>query len=109
MLFHITVKNSSENFIEESEIQGITNLINNLEDIELIGAWHDNLNYSFYLVVKSENYELIYDLIKSNISHNIVSINSIKSMDEIHENLETKKNLKQASDFWKNEFETERQ
>ena len=109
MLFHITIKNSSENFIEESEIQGITNLINNLEDIELIGAWQDNLNYSFYFVVNSENYELIYDLIKSNISHNIVSINSIKSMDEIHENLETKKNLKQASDFWKNEFETERQ
>ena len=109
MLFHITVKNSSENFIEESEIQGITNLINNLEDIELIGAWQDNLNYSFYFVVNSENYELIHDLIKSNISHNIVSINSIKSMDEIHENLETKKNLKQASDFWKNEFETERQ
>ena len=25
MLFHITVKNSSENFIEESEIQGIKN------------------------------------------------------------------------------------
>lgn len=109
MLFHITVKNSSENFIEESEIQGITNLINNLEDIELIGAWQDNLNYSFYFVVNSENYELIYDLIKSNISHNIVSINSIKSMDEINENLETKKNLKQTSDFWKNEFETERQ
>ena len=109
MLFHITVKNSSENFIEESEIQGITNLINNLEDIELIGAWQDNLNYSFYFVVNSENYELIYDLIKSNISHNIVSINSIKSMDEIHENLETKKNLKQTPDFWKNEFETERQ
>ena len=109
MLFHITVKNSSENFIEESEIQGITNLINNLEDIELIGAWQDNLNYSFYFVVNSENYELIYDLIKSNISHNIVSINSIKSMDEINENLETKNNLKQTSDFWKNEFETERQ
>ena len=109
MLFHITVKNSSENFIEESEIQGITNLINNLEDIELIGAWQDNLNYSFYFVVNSENYELIYDLIKSNISHNIVSINSIKSMDEINEDLETKKNLKQTSDFWKNEFETERQ
>tara|TARA_B100000470_G_scaffold210807_1_gene189233 strand:- start:103 stop:432 length:330 start_codon:yes stop_codon:yes gene_type:complete len=109
MLFHVTVKNSSENFIEESEIQGITNLINNLEDIELIGAWQDNLNYSFYFVVNSENYELIYDLIKSNISHNIVSINSIKSMDEINENLETKKNLKQTSDFWKNEFETERQ
>ena len=106
MLFHITVKNSSENFIEESEIQGITNLINNLEDIELIGAWQDNLNYSFYLVVKSENYELIHDLIKSNISHKIVSINS---MDEIHEKLETGKNLKQTSDFWKNEFETERQ
>ena len=53
MLFHITVKNSSENFIEESEIQGITNLINNLEDIDLIGAWHDNLNYSFYFVVIS--------------------------------------------------------
>ena len=109
MLFHITVKNSSENFIEESEIQGITNLINNLEDIELIGAWQDNLNYSFYFVVNSENYELIYDLIKSNISHNIVSINPIKSMDAINENLETKKNLKQTSDFWKNEFETERQ
>jgi hypothetical protein len=109
MLFHITVKNSSENFIEESEIQGITNLINNLEDIELIGAWQDNLNYNFYFVVKSENYELIYDLIKSNISHNIVSINPIKSMDAINENLETKKNLKQTSDFWKNEFETERQ
>ena len=94
MLFHITVKNSSENFIEESEIQGITNLINNLEDIELIGAWQDNLNYSFYFVVNSENYELIYDLIKSNISHNIVSINPIKSMDAINENLETKKKSK---------------
>ena len=109
MLFHIIVKNSSENFIEESEIQGITNLINNLEDIEMIGAWHDNLNYSFYLVVKSENYELIHDIIKSNISHNIVSINSIKSVDEINKNLETKRNIKQTSDFWKNEFETERQ
>ena len=58
MLFHITVKNSSENFIEESEIQGITNLINNLEDIELIGAWQDNLSYNFYLVVNFNSIRL---------------------------------------------------
>ena len=109
MIFHITVKNVLDSFIEQSEIQGITNLINNLEDIELIGAWQDNLNYSFYFVVKSENYELIYDLIKSNISHNIVSINPIKSMDEVEERIKTKINQKQDLDFWKKEFETERQ
>ena len=65
MIFHITVKNSLENFIEQSEIKGITNLINDLEDIELIGAWQDSLDFSFYFVVKSKSYELIFDLITS--------------------------------------------
>ena len=42
MIFHITVKNVLDSFIEQSEIQGITNLINDLENIELIGAWQDS-------------------------------------------------------------------
>ena len=81
MIFHITVKNSLENFIEQSEFKGITNLINDLEDIELIGAWQDSLDFSFYFVVKSKSYELIYDLITSNITYKIVFINPVKSID----------------------------
>mgnify|MGYP001208581192 FL=1 len=109
MIFHITVKNSLENFIEQSEIKGITNLINDLEDIELIGAWQDSLDFSFYFVVKSESYELIFDLITSNITYKIVFINPVKSIDEIDEKIKTKINKKQNVDYWKNEFETERQ
>ena len=109
MIFHITVKNSLENFIEQSEIKGITNLINDLEDIELIGAWQDSLDFSFYFVVKSESYELIFDLITSNITYKIVFINPVKSIDEIDEKIKTKINKKQNLDYWKNEFETERQ
>ena len=109
MIFHITVKNSLENFIEQSEIKGITNLINDLEDIELIGAWQDSLDFSFYFVVKSESYELIFDLITSNITYKIVFINPVKSIDEVDEKIKTKINKKQNVDYWKNEFETERQ
>ena len=109
MIFHITVKNSLENFIEQSEFKGITNLINDLEDIELIGAWQDSLDFSFYFVVKSESYELIFDLITSNITYKIVFINPVKSIDEIDEKIKTKINKKQNVDYWKNEFETERQ
>ena len=109
MIFHITVKNSLENFIEQSEIKGIINLINDLEDIELIGAWQDSLDFSFYFVVKSESYELIFDLITSNITYKIVFINPVKSIDEIDEKIKTKINKKQNVDYWKNEFETERQ
>ena len=109
MIFHITVKNSLENFIEQSEIKGITNLINDLEDIELIGAWQDSLDFSFYFVVKSKSYELIFDLITSNITYKIVFINPVKSVDEIDEKIKTKINKKQNVDYWKNEFETERQ
>lgn len=109
MIFHITVKNSLENFIEQSEINGITNLINDLEDIELIGAWQDSLDFSFYFVVKSESYELIFDLITSNITYKIVFINPVKSIDEVDEKIKTKINKKQNMDYWKNEFETERQ
>ena len=109
MIFHITVKNSLENFIEQSEIKGITNLINDLEDIELIGAWQDSLDFSFYFVVKSKSYELIFDLIKSNITYKIVFINPVKSIDEVDEKIKTKINKKQNVDYWKNEFETERQ
>ena len=109
MIFHITVKNSLENFIEQSEIKGITNLINDLEDIELIGAWQDSLDFSFYFVVKSESYELIFDLITSNITNKIVFINPVKSIDEVDEKIKTKINKKQNVDYWKNEFETERQ
>ena len=109
MIFHITVKNSLENFIEQSEFKGVTNLINDLEDIELIGAWQDSLDFSFYFVVKSKSYELIYDLITSNITYKIVFINPVKSIDEIDEKIKTKINKKQNVDYWKNEFETERQ
>ena len=109
MIFHITVKNNLENFIEQSEIKGIINLINDLEDIELIGAWQDSLDFSFYFVVKSKNYELIFDLITSNITYKIVFINPVKSIDEIDEKIKTKINKKQNVDYWKNEFETERQ
>ena len=109
MIFHITVKNSLENFIEQSEFKGITNLINDLEDIELIGAWQDSLDFSFYFVVKSESYELIFDLITSNITYKIVFINPVKSIDEIDEKIKTKINKKQNVDYWKKEFETERQ
>ena len=109
MIFHITVKNSLENIIEQSEIKGIINLINDLEDIELIGAWQDSLDFSFYFVVKSESYELIFDLITSNITYKIVFINPVKSIDEIDEKIKTKINKKQNVDYWKNEFETERQ
>jgi len=109
MIFHITVKNSLENFIEQSEFKGITNLINDLEDIELIGAWQDSLDFSFYFVVKSKSYELIFDLITSNITYKIVFINPVKSIDEIDEKIKTKINKKQNVDYWKNEFETERQ
>ena len=109
MIFHITIKNSLENFIEQSEIKGITNLINDLEDIELIGAWQDSLDFSFYFVVKSKSYELIFDLITSNITYKIVFINPVKSIDEIDEKIKTKINKKQNVDYWKNEFETERQ
>ncbi len=109
MIFHITVKNSLENFIEQSEIKGIINLINDLEDIELIGAWQDSLDFSFYFVVKSESYELIFDLITSNITYKIVFINPVKSIDEVDEKIKTKINKKQNVDYWKNEFETERQ
>ena len=109
MIFHITVKNSLENFIEQSEFKGITNLINDLEDIELIGAWQDSLDFSFYFVVKSESYELIFDLITSNITYKIVFINPVKSIDEVNEKIKTKINKKQNVDYWKNEFETERQ
>ena len=109
MIFHITVKNSLENFIEQSEFKGITNLINDLEDIELIGAWQDSLDFSFYFVVKSKSYELIFDLITSNITNKIVFINPVKSIDEIDEKIKTKINKKQNVDYWKNEFETERQ
>ena len=109
MIFHITVKNSLENFIEQSEIKGITNLINDLEDIELIGAWQDSLDFSFYFVVKSKSYELIFDLITSNITYKIVFINPVKSIDEVDEKIKTKINKKQNVDYWKNEFETERQ
>ena len=109
MFFHITVKNSLENFIEQSEIKGITNLINDLEDIELIGAWQDSLDFSFYFVVKSKSYELIFDLITSNITYKIVFINPVKSIDEVDEKIKTKINKKQNVDYWKNEFETERQ
>ena len=109
MIFHITIKNSLENFIEQSEIKGITNLINDLEDIELIGAWQDSLDFSFYFVVKSESYELIFDLITSNITYKIVFINPVKSIDEVDEKIKTKINKKQNVDYWKNEFETERQ
>ena len=109
MIFHITVKNSLENFIEQSEIKGITNLINDLEDIELIGAWQDSLDFSFYFVVKSESYELIFDLITSNITYKIVFINPVKSIDEVDEKIKTKINKKQNLNYWKNEFETERQ
>ena len=109
MIFHITVKKSLENFIEQSEFKGITNLINDLEDIELIGAWQDSLDFSFYFVVKSKSYELIFDLITSNITYKIVFINPVKSIDEIDEKIKTKINKKQNVDYWKNEFETERQ
>ena len=109
MIFHITVKNSLENFIEQSEFKGITNLINDLEDIELIGAWQDSLDFSFYFVVRSESYELIFDLITSNITYKIVFINPVKSIDEVDEKIKTKINKKQNLDYWKNEFETERQ
>ena len=109
MIFHITIKNSLENFIEQSEFKGITNLINDLEDIELIGAWQDSLDFSFYFVVKSESYELIFDLITSNITNKIVFINPVKSIDEVDEKIKTKINKKQNVDYWKNEFETERQ
>ena len=109
MIFHITIKNSLENFIEQSEIKGITNLINDLEDIELIGAWQDSLDFSFYFVVKSKSYELIFDLITSNITYKIVFINPVKSIDEVDEKIKTKINKKQNVDYWKNEFETERQ
>tara|TARA_B100001167_G_C16702913_1_gene272579 strand:+ start:391 stop:720 length:330 start_codon:yes stop_codon:yes gene_type:complete len=109
MIFHITVKNSLENFIEQSEFKGITNLINDLEDIELIGAWQDSLDFSFYFVVKSKSYELIFDLITSNITYKIVFINPVKSIDEVDEKIKTKINKKQNVDYWKNEFETERQ
>ena len=109
MIFHITVKNSLDNVIEQSEIKGIINLINDLEDIELIGAWQDSLDFSFYFVVKSESYELIFDLITSNITYKIVFINPVKSIDEVDEKIKTKINKKQNVDYWKNEFETERQ
>ena len=109
MIFHITVKNSLENVIEQSEIKGIINLINDLEDIELIGAWQDSLDFSFYFVVKSESYELIFDLITSNISNKMVFINPVKSIDEVDEKIKIKINKKQNVDYWKNEFETERQ
>ena len=109
MIFHITVKNSLENIIEQSEIKGIINLINDLEDIELIGAWQDSLDFSFYFVVKSESYELIFDLITSNITNKMVFINPVKSIDEVDEKIKTKINKKQNVDYWKNEFETERQ
>jgi len=109
MIFHITVKNSLENIIEQSEIKGIINLINDLEDIELIGAWQDSLDFSFYFVVKSESYELIFDLITSNITYKMVFINPVKSIDEVDEKIKTKINKKQNVDYWKNEFETERQ
>ena len=109
MIFHITVKNSLENVIEQSEIKGIINLINDLEYIELIGAWQDSLDFSFYFVVKSKSYELIFDLITSNITYKIVFINPVKSIDEIDEKIKTKINKKQNVDYWKNEFETERQ
>ena len=109
MIFHITIKNSLENFIEQSEFKGITNLINDLEDIELIGAWQDSLDFSFYFVVKSKSYELIFDLITSNITYKIVFINPVKSIDEVDEKIKTKINKKQNVDYWKNEFETERQ
>ena len=33
MIFHLTLKNSSENFLEQSEIRGIINLINNLASL----------------------------------------------------------------------------
>ena len=109
MIFHITVKNSLENVIEQSEIKGIINLINDLEDIELIGAWQDSLDFSFYFVVKSESYELIFDLITSNITNKMVFINPVKSIDEVDEKIKIKINKKQNVDYWKNEFETERQ
>ena len=109
MIFHITVKNSLENIIEQSEIKGIINLINDLEDIELIGAWQDSLDFSFYFVVKSESYELIFDLITSNITNKMVFINPVKSIDEVDEKIKIKINKKQNVDYWKNEFETERQ
>ena len=109
MIFHITVKNSLENIIEQSEIKGIINLINDLEDIELIGAWQDSLDFSFYFVVKSESYELIFDLITSNITNKMVFINPVKSIDEVDGKIKIKINKKQNVDYWKNEFETERQ
>ena len=109
MIFHITVKNSLENVIEQSEIKGIITLINDLEDIELIGAWQDSLDFSFYFVVKSESYELIFDLITSNITNKMVFINPVKSIDEVDEKIKIKINKKQNVDYWKNEFETERQ
>ena len=89
MIFHITVKNVLDSFIEQSEIQGITNLINDLENIELIGAWQDSLDFSFYFVIESESYELLFDLITSNISNKIVTINPVKSMDEVEERIKT--------------------
>ena len=109
MIFHITIKNVLDSFIEQSEIQGITNLINDLENIELIGAWQDSLDFSFYFVIESESYELLFDLITSNISNKIVTINPVKSIDEVEERIKSKINQKQDLDFWKNEFETERQ
>ena len=79
MIFHLTLKNSSENFLEQSEIRGIINLINEIEEIELIGAWQDTLDYSSYFVVKSESYETIFDIIKSNIPNRIVFSKSTSS------------------------------
>ena len=72
MIFHLTLKNSSENFLEQSEIRGIINLINEIEEIELIGAWQDTLDYSAYIVVNTASYETIFDIIKSNIPNRIV-------------------------------------
>ena len=71
MIFHLTLKNNSENFLEQTEIREIINLINEIEGINLIGAWQDTLDYSSYIVVKSESYETIFDIIKSNLETNI--------------------------------------
>ena len=109
MKFHITLKNSSEDFLEQSEIQGIINLINEIEEIELVGAWKDKLDYSTYIVVNSENYEIIFDLINSNIPNRIVFINPVESIDETKDQISTQKKHKHNMDYWKNEFENERQ
>ena len=109
MIFHLTLKNSSENFLEQSEIRGIINLINEIEEIELIGAWQDTLDYSSYIVVKSESYETIFDIIKSNIPNRIVFINPVESIDDAKDQIRTGKKQKHNMDYWKNEFENERQ